>query len=264
MRRLQWILCLAVLAPHVTEAYFQKASQADPPESQQSGSSHSSSSQSGSTPSSSTSGPAPDVVNPTAYPKRTPAKRQQRRGAASACGNGSGENCPANTSSQQTTGSSGEAPTSPQQGSGGAQQKDQISKGTGNIPVSAPVPRSDSEGVSSSRETKIDSVPPPGSTAPGAIDDSSEMHAWNPHLAEKSIEVGDFYFKRGNYKAAISRYREALQWKSGDAIATFRLAQALEKDGQATEARDSYQAYLKILPNGEFAREATAALARLK
>jgi hypothetical protein len=25
---------------------------------------------------------------------------------------------------------------------------------------------------------------------------------WNPHMAEKDVEVGDFYFKRKNYRAA--------------------------------------------------------------
>ena len=38
----------------------------------------------------------------------------------------------------------------------------------------------------------------------------------------KDIQVGDFYFKRKNYKAALERYKEALYYKQNDAVATFR------------------------------------------
>ena len=53
----------------------------------------------------------------------------------------------------------------------------------------------------------------------------------------KDVEVGDFYYKAGNYKAALSRFREALQYKPRDAVATFKLAQTLEKSKQFEEAR---------------------------
>ena len=47
--------------------------------------------------------------------------------------------------------------------------------------------------------------------------------------AMKDVEVGDYYYRRENYKAALSRYREALEFKPRDAVATFKLAQTLEK-----------------------------------
>jgi tetratricopeptide (TPR) repeat protein len=123
---------------------------------------------------------------------------------------------------------------------------------------------------SSSKQTKIDLSPPPGewSDIPGpnegAASDVQEFRRWDPHKADKAVEVGDFYFKRGNYLAAASRYREALEWKSNDAIATFRLAEALEKLGQFAEARKSYSAYLKILPKGPFAERSRQGVSRLK
>jgi tetratricopeptide (TPR) repeat protein len=91
-----------------------------------------------------------------------------------------------------------------------------------------------------------------------------EFKVWNPHKAEKDVEVGDFYFKRKNYRAALDRYREALYYKYDDAVATFRLAVCQEKLGDAGEARKGYEAYLKILPHGPFAAEAHQALDRLK
>jgi len=132
-------------------------------------------------------------------------------------------------------------------------------------------PRSDSipAGESSSKETRID-VSPPGDDAkshPEAdLGDSEfgEFTPWNPMKAMKDIEVGDFYYKKENYEAAISRYREALEFKPHDAEATFKLAEALNKTGDTAGAIENYQAYLKILPNGPYAKKSHEALEKLK
>ncbi|HKC00840.1 MAG TPA: tetratricopeptide repeat protein [Terriglobales bacterium] len=132
---------------------------------------------------------------------------------------------------------------------------------------------------SSSRETRIDISPPkndaknhPNSAAavedldiPDNIEVSGvqEFHPWNPMKALKNIEVGDFYFKRKNYKAALERYKEALYYKDGDALASFRLAVCQEKLGDKAEARKYYEQYLKILPEGPFAKDAHVSLDRL-
>jgi tetratricopeptide (TPR) repeat protein len=91
-----------------------------------------------------------------------------------------------------------------------------------------------------------------------------EFRVWNPHKAEKDVEVCDFYFKRKNYRAALDRYREALYYKYDDAVAMFRLGVCQEKVGEGEEARKAYQSYLKILPQGPFAAEARHGLERLK
>ncbi len=132
---------------------------------------------------------------------------------------------------------------------------------------------------SSSHDTRIDIRPPkddakshPDSEAavagldiPKTPDASGiqEFHPWNPMRALKDIEVGDFYFKRKNYKAALERYKEALYYKDGDAVASFRLAVCQEKLGDKAEARKYYEQYLKILPEGPFAKDAHASLNRL-
>ena len=132
---------------------------------------------------------------------------------------------------------------------------------------------------SSSHDTRIDISPPkndakshPGSKEavedldiPENIDTSGvqEFHPWNPMKALKNIEVGDFYFKRKNYKAALERYKEALYYKDGDALASFRLAVCQEKLGDKADARKYYEQYLKILPEGPFAKDAHASLDRL-
>jgi tetratricopeptide (TPR) repeat protein len=140
-------------------------------------------------------------------------------------------------------------------------------------------PRSGDAGGSSSRDTRIDTSPPkddakshPGSKAAVAdlegadVSDTSgiqEFHPWNPLKAQKDIGVGDFYFRRKNYKAALERYKEALYYKDGDALANFRVAVCQEKLGDKAEARKYFEQYLKILPEGPFAKDARASLERL-
>ncbi len=131
---------------------------------------------------------------------------------------------------------------------------------------------------SSSRDTKVDISPPkddaknhPDSKSAVSdlvgedkpIADVQEFHPWNPMKAMKDVEVGDFYFKRKNYHAALDRYKEALYYKDNDAVATYRLAVCQEKLGDPAEARKYYEQYLKILPEGPFAKEAQASLQRL-
>lgn len=145
-------------------------------------------------------------------------------------------------------------------------------------------PRSDkvradelSEGESSSKDTKIDLTPPaddekthPQSSeilkdaagAPGSPD-VGEFHPWDPHKAAKDVEVGDFYFKRKNYRAAEDRYREALYYKANDAVATYRLAVSLENLDEPEEALKEFESYLKILPHGPQAEDARKSIERL-
>ena len=135
------------------------------------------------------------------------------------------------------------------------------------MPKNQPAPRSEAPaGQSSSRDTQVDLSPPPDDMMHEGADVTgvTEFHAYDPHKAAKNVEVGDFYFKRGNYKAAESRYAEALDWKPNDAIATFRLAQSEEKLGKKNDALKNYQAYLKILPSGEFAADAKSGIERLR
>jgi tetratricopeptide (TPR) repeat protein len=92
----------------------------------------------------------------------------------------------------------------------------------------------------------------------------TEFHSWDPHKAAKDVEVGDFYYKRGNYRAAEARYRDAMLYKENDAIATFHLAECLEKLGVLDDARAQYENYLKILPHGPEAEKAEKRIAKLK
>jgi tetratricopeptide (TPR) repeat protein len=134
-------------------------------------------------------------------------------------------------------------------------------------PANSAPPRSDDE--SSSEQTRVDLSPPKGDALAHpdgghVADDVMGRHEWNPMRAMKDVEVGDYYYKRENYKAALSRYREALEFKPRDAAATFKLAQTLEKTKEFAEAQSQYEEYLAILKDGPSAAEAKKALERLK
>ena len=134
-------------------------------------------------------------------------------------------------------------------------------------------PRSDNvpAGESSSKQTQID-VSPPADDAKkhseaelgDSTSDVDEFMPYNPMKAMKDVEIGDFYFKvKQNYLAAISRYREALEYKPHDAEATFKLAEVLNKTGDTAGAVENYEGYLKILPNGPYAKKAHEELEKL-
>ena len=131
-------------------------------------------------------------------------------------------------------------------------------------------PRSDNvpAGESSSKQTQIDVAPPANDAKshPSANLDSDvdEFTPYNPMKAMKDVEVGDFYYKQENYNAAISRYREALEYKPHDGEATFKLAEVLRKTGDVAGATENYEDYLKALPNGPHAKKAREALQKLK
>ncbi len=190
-----------------------------------------------------------------------------------------------NSPNSQTPGSKSsdsQAPDSQSKDSGKTTSGDVGSPGR--TPSLAP-PRSDrvnvndlgnADGMSSSQNTQIDLSPPADDTKthPHSGDiltdagssgggDTTEMHPWNPHKAAKDVEVGDFYFKRKNYVAAEDRYREALYYKDNDAIATYRLAECLDKMDRPLEARTQFENYLKILPNGPQSEDAKKAIARI-
>lgn len=80
-------------------------------------------------------------------------------------------------------------------------------------------------------------------------------YSFNPLQAETEIKTGNYYFKKGAYKAAIARFREATLWNPQNAEAFLRLGNAFEKAKDRKNAREAYTKYLELAPDAKNAAE---------
>jgi tetratricopeptide (TPR) repeat protein len=81
-----------------------------------------------------------------------------------------------------------------------------------------------------------------------------KVYSFNPLQAAKELQIGNFYFKKGSYRAAALRFREATRWNSELAEAWLRLAEAEEKQKDFAAAREAYTKYLELEPDAKNAR----------
>lgn len=93
--------------------------------------------------------------------------------------------------------------------------------------------------------------PPPPKKAEPAPAAEPDQPVWDPLRAEKAIEVGKFYMKKGDYDAAIDRFRDAAYYHPGYALPFKLLGEAQEKKRLKSEAVKSYEQYLKLYPHAE-------------
>ena len=122
-----------------------------------------------------------------------------------------------------------------------------------------PGTRAQDPGESSSKPAGTTDTPPPPSKPSGkpkkdkdsATQNSPDQPKWDPLRAEKDIEVGQFYMKKGDVDAAIDRFEDATIAKPGYAIPFKYLAEAQEKKGLKKQAAKSYQRYLDLYPHAE-------------
>jgi len=86
------------------------------------------------------------------------------------------------------------------------------------------------------------------------------------HLAQSNFQVGRFYYKQGQYPAAIVRFQKVLDAKVEGTVtedATYYLALAYERDGQVEKATQTAQALLDAFPQTRYAKDVAKLKARL-
>ena len=76
-------------------------------------------------------------------------------------------------------------------------------------------------------------------------------YSFNPLEAEHDLQIGNYYFKKGNYKAAVNRFREATRWNPNYPDAYLRLGESEEKLKDKPAARQAYEKYLELAPDGK-------------
>src|ERR1700720_4587504 len=84
-----------------------------------------------------------------------------------------------------------------------------------------------------------------------ATQNASDQPAWDPLRAEKDLEVGQYYMRKGDLDAAIDRFQDATTAKPGYAIPFRFLGEAQEKKGLRKQAIASYSRYLDLYPHAE-------------
>jgi tetratricopeptide (TPR) repeat protein len=102
--------------------------------------------------------------------------------------------------------------------------------------------------------------PPPPAETPAAPPEP----VFDPFHAEKSIEVGTFYMKKGNYDAAIDRFMDAAHYQPALARPWRLMGEAYEKKRNNGRAIESYKKYLEVLPGAEDAAKVKKRIAMLQ
>jgi Tfp pilus assembly protein PilF len=131
-------------------------------------------------------------------------------------------------------------------------------------PKEEPPAKAEPQGESSSKDSEINLDTPGRTPSDGAPSNVHEMLPYDPHKAAKDVEVGQYYLKRKNYRAALDRFNEALLYKPNDADATFRLAQTQEKLELYAFADQNYHKYLTIFKEGPYVKDAQEAIKRIE
>jgi tetratricopeptide (TPR) repeat protein len=112
--------------------------------------------------------------------------------------------------------------------------------------------------------------PPPAANKPGAkknadnaTQSAAEQPIYDPLRAEKDLEVGQYYMRKGDVDAAIDRFQDATTAKPGYAIPFRYLGEAQEKKGMKKPAIKSYQRYLDMVPRADDAEKIKKKIERL-
>ena len=104
---------------------------------------------------------------------------------------------------------------------------------------------------------------PPKKNADNATQSAPEQPTWDPLRAEKDLEVGQYYMRKGDLDAAIDRFQDATTAKPGFAIPFRFLGEAQEKKGLKKQAIKSYQRYLDMVPHADDADKVKKKIERL-
>ena len=95
------------------------------------------------------------------------------------------------------------------------------------------------------QESQLDKGPAPPYVEPAPTPAPAEP-TYDPLRADKSVEVGTFYLKRGNYDAAIERFQDATRYQPKLAKPYVLMGEAYERKGEVDKALAAYRKYLQV------------------
>ena len=93
---------------------------------------------------------------------------------------------------------------------------------------------------------------------------ATTAYSFNPLQSKKDVLAGKFYAKKGNYRAAAGRYREATKWDESNSEAWLLLGEADQRLKDKNAARDAYKKYLELAADAKNAADIRKKLEKLK
>jgi tetratricopeptide (TPR) repeat protein len=86
----------------------------------------------------------------------------------------------------------------------------------------------------------------------------------NPKLAEKNLNIGNYYLKMKNYAAAAQRFQEAIDYQPDFIPAYDGLIRSYEKNGDISKAIAACKTFLEKNPKSPKASDFQSRLAKLE
>jgi TolA-binding protein len=78
----------------------------------------------------------------------------------------------------------------------------------------------------------------------------------NPLESERNIKVGNYYWDKRNYRAALGRYQDATRYNPSSPEAFFKVGEAESKLKHKDAAKVAFQKVIQLAPDSKLAHEA--------
>ncbi|MBV9612517.1 MAG: tetratricopeptide repeat protein [Acidobacteriaceae bacterium] len=83
-----------------------------------------------------------------------------------------------------------------------------------------------------------------------------EKFVLNPLESDRNVRVGNYYWRKGNYRAALGRYERATKFNPSSAEAFFKVGEAEEKLKNKAGAKMAFQKVIQLAPDSKLAHDA--------
>jgi tetratricopeptide (TPR) repeat protein len=83
-----------------------------------------------------------------------------------------------------------------------------------------------------------------------------EKFPFDPLESDRNIKVGNFYWHKGDYRAALQRYERATKYNPNSADAFFKVGEAEAKLKHKDAAKAAFQRVIQLAPDSKAAHEA--------
>lgn len=83
-----------------------------------------------------------------------------------------------------------------------------------------------------------------------------ENYVLNPLESQRNVRVGNYYWHKGKYRAAASRYERATRFNPSSQEAFMKLGEAQEKLKNADAAKTAFRKVVQLAPESKLGHEA--------